>query len=469
MPTISVWKFVDRPEAAPTVLLDMNDGDTWSVKREGFDISPPPLRRSVVSNNLMDGGTVTSTNYDLRELRFSLILSAATEDGRNAQLKSLEAELAKPANLIMFQHKDSSFPVFFRTLRSDNPVYNREWAPSAWQVDCSVLAEPYAIGTRHDIVTGATVNNDPAAAANPTRLDITGVRGDSPAPALAQFSVAGGFNAGSTFTLAQRSHGDPTALTLFAQAEAGALGTDTTVQPNDADMSGAGSNFVRCTFATDNNLTTRLTVTVPTATVASELRGRYRVYVRLRRTGTTSAFNMRCRVGGTNPTNGPLTLWATNMPNPLWMLDLGTVDLPAAGAVPPAIGYGGQPAGFTPLTLEIQAQRTSGTSNLDIDYIYLFPADEAQCSVRQTASVGSLVIDGPNDTVYGMAAGSSPTDPVNRTIDNGGGLMPRQGGLPMLVPGTTNRWLIVRPDQFKTATSTWSVSYWPRWREVATS
>ena len=466
---VSTWKFVDQPVSTPATLLDMHDGNTWrTLGDDGFDISPPPLRRTVASNSLTDGGLVTSASYDLREIKFTVRMSASTEDGRNQQLKDLEAELSKPANLLMYQAKNSSFPVFFRTFRSDAFDFDKQTgAEQYWDVKCSLLAEPFAIGVRHDIVTGASVTNDPASGTNPSRLDITGIRGDSPSPAFARVGTS--FGANATFVVAQRTINNPTALTSFAQCEAGTQGTDTTTQANDATMSGAGNNFSRTTFAT-NTLITRVTVTVPTATSAEALRGRYRVYVKVRRAANSSEFNMRWQVAGSDTVTGPTVTYSASLPNTFFM-DLGVLELPAQGPAPPTIGYSGLSAGFQSVSLAIQAQRLSGAQNLDMDFVYLVPADERLCAFNQVASTGYICLDGPQDMTYGMATGTSPFDPsvANRTVANGGGLIPRIGGLPMLVPGTTNRWYILRTSFAVTATSTWDVSYWPRWREVATS
>lgn len=466
-----IWKFVDRPEASPTTLLDMNDtANGWKTLGDDFFKLPsPPLRRSIVTNNLTDGGLVTSANYDLRELVFTLELSAPTEAGRISQMDTLKRELAKPNNLLMYQPAAGSFPVFFRTLRSDQYELDNQFVPgSTWRVACNVLAQPYAIGIRHDIATGVVVQNDPANGTNPMQFDITGVRGDSPAPAFVQ--VGSGFGAGAIFTLAQRTSNNPTALTMYAQAESGTLGPDTTTQPNDAVMSGPGNNFIRCTFATDNNLTTRTTVTVPTATSPEALRGRYRVYVRVRRSGS-SVMNLRYTTGSVNATFGPIATYSTAMPNGGWILDLGIVELPSPGPSPATIGYSNLAAGQVAQAIGIQAQRGTGAATLDLDFVMLVPADERQMDFQQVDTPQFIVLDGPNDTVYGMAAGSTPFDPAvaNRIATNGGALMPRQGGIPMLVPGVTNRWYALRPTHNVNATSTWTVSYWPQWREVATS
>lgn len=461
-----IWRFVDKPELAAAVLLDMNDGMRFkTLGGEFFKLPSPPLERSIATNNLTDGGLLTNTTAGLRELPFTVELTDPTESGRIAQLDALKRELSKPSNLIMYQPAAGSFPVFFRTLRSDLYEPDQQFIPGvAWRIECSVLAEPYAIGLRHDITVAAVVNNDPAAATNPCRLDITGVRGDSPAPALAR--VTGGA-AGTIYQVAQRAGNNPTALTVFAQAEAGTLGTDTTVQANDATMSGAGSNFVRTTFSTDNNLTTRVTVSVPTASSGEAIRGRYRVLVKVRRSANTSLFTMRYQTVGANFASGPLTTYAAAQPN-TYVIDLGIVEFPTPGSAPVTIGYSGLTAAYTAPSIAIQAKRATGALNLDIDYAYLLPADERQFSWKIGATIETTVLDGPNDLQYGMPSAASLFGST-RTVSNLGSLVPRQGGLLYLVPGTTNRIHAIRAADDVTVTSTWDFSYWPRWREVATS
>lgn len=609
-----IWKFVATPESSATVLLDMNDEMTWkTLGGEFFKLPSPPERRSIATNNLTDGGLVTAKNYDLRQLVFTLELTAPSEAGRIAQLDALKRRLSGPG-LLMYKPKDGAYPVFFQTLSGEYELDNQFIPGVAWRVPCSVLAQPFALGERHDITVGAVVTNDPANGTNRTFIDITGVRGDSPSPAFAR--VSSGFAAASVFMLAQRTANNPTALTVFTQAEAGTMGTDTTTIGNDSSMSGTGinpvsnpgfevnnanwtpaagtltrdtaqfhsgvasgrydatsasgtrvsnsnsfnvtegvtysasgwvrsgtgpftqarvnirwfdsgastitttvgsfvtlsttwteatvsaaapvgavtahvrvefspdplavaasaffddvtfspgSNFARTTFGT-NTLITRVTVPIPSATSGEALRGRYRVYARVRRSASTSAFLVRYKAGGVT---GLSVAWSTSMPN-TWHLDLGMVDVPSYGPGPQAIGYSGLAPALTQLSLEIQAQRSSGSLNLDIDYVYLLPADERQCSFQQVGTPNSIILDGPNDTIYGLATGSTPFDPdtADRTIDNGGGLIPRQGGLPVLVPGVTNRLYALRAGQSNTSTSTWEVSYWPYWREVATS
>jgi hypothetical protein len=224
-------------------------------------------------------------------------------------------------------------------------------------------------------------------------------------------------------------------------------------------------------FSSGVNLQTRLTCALPAGSSPEALRGRYRVFFRcaVHSTLTTTTYRIRYRQPGTDPAPGPLV--EVTIPNGQFRLvDLGLIDFPHATTAPPAIGFSGLAPGFTSGQIEIQVERVSGTSAMDADYVYLMPADERYCEVRQGSVSGYLILDGPNDATYCMAAGSSPFDAsaVNRVIDQGaGGVVPRIGGLPVLVPGVTNRWYMLTGTGTITDTKTIEVSYWPLWREVA--
>ena len=455
----NTWKFVDLPVASPATLLDMNDGVSFkTLGGDDFKLPSPPLKRSITANAMSDGGVVTSAAYDLRTLTFMVDLLGATDTARIAQLDALKAQLAKPTNLVMHQLQTATFPVFFRTLRSDDYIVDTEISTGFWRVSCSILAEPFAIGIRRDLPT-VTVTNDPAAGTNRTLWDITGIVGDSPTPAFVRLQGLGA--AGSAF-LSQRTANNPTALTLFGQAESATLGTDTTTWSNAVMSGGAGT----ATSFANANLVTRLTFNLPSASLSTALRGRYRVMLRVHTGGTSANFVLRW---AQNPTGdaifGPQVSYHANT---VWQfVDLGVIEFPSLPA-PRSIGYSGLDAGYATGQLAIQASRSGGLDNLDIDYVYLMPCDERWCSFGQSTAASFLVLDGPNDAAYGMAAGSTPFG-ATRTVDNAGGLTSKFGGLPMLVPGTTNRWFLLVDKQDVTTTKTVDVSYWPRWREVATS
>ncbi|WP_433225619.1 hypothetical protein [Actinomadura formosensis] len=465
----STWKFVDQPALVHSTLLDMNDGATWRTLGEDFDISPPPVTRSLVRNALMDGGILTSASYDLRELKFTLRLEGETEAARVAQLKAFEKEVGKPANLLMYKSQLHDVPVFFRTLRSDSFELDTQFVPGkVWQIKAAVAAEPYAIGVRRDLAP-VTVANDPAAATNPTRFDIPGAQilGDGPTPAFVRIA---GLGAGAVILLAQRTINNPTALTNVAQAESGSLDGNSSLWDGGGLYSGTGVNrAVARTFSSNNLMGRVVTVSAPTATSSEALRGRYRVIARcgVKAAQATSTFQIRWQQPGTDANPGPAAT-VTIAAGAFQLVDLGVLEYPPATTAPSSIGYSALPPGFAASNLDIYAARVSGTADLNIDYVYLLPADERLCSVYQAAAPGYLVLDGPNDATYGMAAGSTPFG-LTRTIDNGGGLVPRIGGLPMLVPGVLNRWYMLTGTGTITASATVEISYWPRWLDVATA
>lgn len=465
MATPITWKFVDQPIASPTVLLDMNDGTTMRVERPGPQCPTPALRQSFAANAMNNGAVLASESYENRQLKWTVWLNGASPTAKISQLDALKAQLSKPSNLIMYNPPGWGFPIFFRTVGSgDYQVDNRGGANGEWHVTCTAIAEPYAIGIRRDLST-VTVTNDPATGTNPARWDITGILGDSPTPAFVRVA---GLGAGGSLILAQRTVNSPTAVTTFAQLEAGTLGTDTATWSN-AVMS--GGNGIATSFATDATLITRATVTVPTASSADALRGRYRVLVRAHSASTGAVFSLRYQqAAGGDVYSGPTVTWQAASTTPWYLVDLGLLEFPAFAA-PRSIGYSGLAAGYATSALAIQAARTAGSANLDLDYVYLVPADERWCTVSQVGAVGYLVLDGPNDATYGMASGSSPFSATlsSRTVDNASGLTPRFGGLPQLVPGATNRWHMLLDAQTITTTKTVDVSYWPRWREVATA
>ena len=458
----STWRFVDGPTASPTIYLDMNDELAWkTLGGDMFALPSPPLRQSISSNMLTDGGVPTSTAFENRELHFTIEMTGASEADRNAQLVALKTELSKPSNIIMYMPQLAANPVFFLTYRSDDYDVDKQFVPGqAWRVSCVVRAQPFAIGIRRDL-TQVTVTNDPASGTNPGLMDVTGVVGDSPTPAFVRLQ---GLGAGGVAVLAQRTRNNPTALTMYAQAEAGTLGPDTATS-GAANTSGGAGAYV--TFGTNNNLTDRVTVNVPTATTSDALRGRYRVLLRAHCSDAVSTFSIRYRQypSGTSVSGGVTTFVGDG--STWFILDLGVIEWPGYQA-PAAIGYSALAPAQAAATLAIQAARTAGTGNLDLDYVALLPADERLCSVQQSQAAGYLVLDGPNDMTYGMSSGSTPFGST-RTIDNAGGIVSRIGGIPQLVPSVTNRWYLLRTTATVSTTTTVDVSYWPRWREVATS
>ena len=293
--------------------------------------------------------------------------------------------------------------------------------------------------------------------------DITGIVGDVPTPAFMQISDMG---ARGKAYIGQRAFNNPTALTLFGQAESATLGTDATIV---ADAAASGGNRVNVNFATNAGWATRLTFNnLPGSTDAAALRGRYRVVARV--TAAVAAINVSIRwrqsaAGDFVP--GPYK--TTDLAGPNWAhLDLGIIEFPAPQMVPEYMGNSGLQTQHATSPLVIEAMRNSGTGTLLIDWVYLVPATERLCALFQLKSLpsGVVIVDGPNDATYGLASGSSPFGST-RIVNNQQGIITRHGGLPMLVPGLTNRMHFLHNESANGANETVTVSYWPRWKEVA--
>lgn len=463
-------KFVDLPVAVPATLFDLNSGtDTDIAMDKDFHLDPPTLRRISAVNQVTNGSIPTADAYDNRFLVFTVGLHAPTKALRVLQMDALIDELSKPTNLIMYQLDSTQPPVFFRTFRCDDYKLDDGGNGNAevWYVTLNIEAEPFAIGLRRDIAT-ITVKADPAAASgNKTLFDITGIVGDAPTMAFVKIATLG---ANNVMWLATRSMNNPTSLTPFFQAETATLGTDTTAAADVSGSSvvpGTGNSRSVTTFA-NNNLIARLTVNAPSGSDPIAFRGRYRVICRISASAAQNVTMRWRQVPSGDSVPGPQT--SVDVALAWQFIDLGIIEFPAPQVSPAVIGYSGLQPGHAATPLSIEARRNSGTGSLWIDYIYLLPADESQCALYQLMDVtsGWIVADGPNDATYGLANGSTPFG-ATRNLDNAQGIVTRQGGLPMLVPGVTNRWYTLFAPGNLNASKTFDISYWPRWRKVATS
>lgn len=450
-------QFVEKIDAVPTVRLDLA-ASPWSLLRKP-DFSPPPLRRAVVSTLLRDGAEIPASAYDNRVLRLPLRVQAATEDLLATELTKLNRELDRSRNVLKWSSGGTA-PVFFRTLRS--PDYGLELrivGTGEALIDLPVQAEPFAYGLKVELAAVA-VNNDPAAASNGKFFEVSGVPGDVPTPALIFRSPIT-----TQMTFAVRRHGTPADMTWFQQAEALTAGTDTSVQPNSPAFSGAGSNFMRTTFATNAGLIDRLTGTlpktgaaIPTAAEAKAWKGLYRLFVRVRTEGTNETYKVRMVYGGI--AGETVTVGGQGSTGKDWLVDLGVLSIPI-GPAPETVGYGDD-LGAAVILIALQAQRVAGTGSLAWDYVLLLPADEEVVLVDGVDIGDRLYLDGPNDAVY-LAIAS----PLALQSPTAAFVMPHIGTIPLLAPNQVNRIFFLQQvhpdiDAGMGASSVITVAYWPR-------
>lgn len=470
---MGTWQFVqDMASASPTVLLDLNT--TGLRVARGYNLDPPKYDRGFVGGPLRHGQRPTRAVASNRTLRIPLELNQTSGDAAATALENLGRQLAVD-NILKVQLDNASSPVFFRTF--GHPDYAAQVRAGFFvrdtHLELEIAAEPFAYGPRVE-VTGSpfTVANDPAAGTNPCRFDITGVLGDVPTPLLLVATSTGASGTPSGLVskrvhVATRRRGTPSGYSNLMQAEAMGLGTNAAVT---ADVAMSGGSKARISFGTPTN-SLRLQSVFPANNVSTvEARGEYRVYAKLAKTVATDPVTVQLGYGATSAAaimNDAVTLPTANT-GP-WLVDLGLVPVPA-WADPVTLGFSGVQTKVILPFIGLWAARASGTTNLDVDYLYFMPADEPTTVIAQFPATDNVyAIDGTTDAggaVYSVTAALDEIITTATAPQVVGG-----GGFPELMPGATNRIHLLRQvDPFGavdalTNTTTVRAYYWPRWRE----
>lgn len=463
--------FVDSIAAAPTVRLDLSGGTRGPFNlRDGSRFDPPPLKRSVPSTLLADGGTPTSASYDNRLCVLKLgIMDGGKFKAAEAAATSIQLlmrEIDRPSNILRYQ-AGTSAPVFFRTYRSGPEVI--DFDPVTREVTVSLLAEPFAYGLE-ETLSPVVVTANPAAASNGMFLDITSPKGDVETPltvAITNGSAALGATGRVRSGLAVRRRGTVANTPLFLQAEAMTQGTDTTTQANSASFSGTGNNWSRCTFGTPSGQV-RLSANPWPSGSSVDYRGTYRVLLRCRKTTGADSIDVQLQYGtsAANVSNDIVSI--PNSDTNLKYIDLGLIQFPS-GYDPVTDGLSGVELAVQGTYLAVYARRNSGAGNLDMDLLLFLPADDRQEMIKwpelQAFTTDIFVAEGgPRPAAYCLdTTGYIRT---TQTIEITGGGM-------MITPGRTNRLFFARDvgtgtaatgtGDSITATSTLTCSYYPRY------
>lgn len=464
------FQFVDKIHATPTVRLDLN-ADPWTLLGEGFDFSPPALRRAVAQTMMRSGGSVAASAYDLRILKFQLVLDASSADAAATEVQKLmreldrsdSVELGGTSNYLKWQ-PGTTAPVFFRTYRS-TPGAIRELRPrdQSRVFAVEVLADPFGFGLQ-EAAGLFTVNNDPAAVSNGMYFDLTGVKGDVDTPLILEIDAASGL-ADSTdkpvSILATRRHGTPGNAPFLLQAEAMTMNTDTATQANSASFSGASNNYVRTTFATSAAMVSRMSKKPVPAAASVDVRGQYRVFARYRLNSAAAGdikFQLKWGAEGGVYEN-PIIIPPNS--SGIAIADLGFVVFPPGGD---AGNFGGTSLPVAGNYIDLYAQRVAGSGTLDIDYLIFVPCDD-QMAIFDFPLTGldltpdEWVVHGPTETIYPQDSSGNialVTSPV--------GL---RGGFISARPGVTNRVYFLRhvakqvSNDTITATTEIRVFYYP--------
>lgn len=455
-------RFVDSIASSPTVRLDLNDttGAGFWLGDGGLLCPPPPLVQSASGAipGMQDGGPVSASSYDNRTLTLPLTITGATSmDARNTLVSSLVKELNRETNILEYRPDGSSTSVFFRTFRSpqfEQPLWFAKQPDATVQLD--LYAEPFAYGLRVDS-TPVTVSSNPTTT-NGIHVDVT-VTGDVDTPAYVALTGGTASGAPTPTYLAVRSRGTPASLTVLYEAEAAAImDSDTNLAgATDANATGAGINTVVTDFSIDPSMRSKLRFTPGSL---AEIRGTYRVLVRVKKSVSGDVIKMQIDSGSTTATVGAGTTFQ--------YADLGLIQFPRSQDS--ATGYGGTyPSVSSAETFQVQAGRTSGTGTLTFDHLLLIPADTGlniitspTGMVRRATTIpwsgtNQLIVDGPNDTLYVLTSGGAIQSPGLRDT---GGTIPLQ-------PGSNRLYVVENTGSSNTAvTSSVTVSWWPRYLTV---
>lgn len=430
--------FVDTIASSPTVRLNLSDGVTWRVLLNETDLTPPALRRASYGNFISDGEIVTASTYGDRTLKLALVLTTTTTNSTAQQLQFLARELNRTTNILRWWPDGATHPVFFETRRSDHDsirqIISGANTAGTHSLRVSIRAKPFALGLRQTL-SPQVVSNNPATGCY---FDITAPLGDVDTPLYLSFNAADVIATGRKQTvIAVRRRGTPGNMPWIVQAESMTLGTSTTLPGNDATASGSGSNYARSTALT-SSFSTRLSGTFG-ATPGADVRGKYRIYARVRKTNGTGEVRARLAFtpDGTNEYI-PDTVGVVLPAGTQWRwADLGVIQLPM-GDDPLTDGPGGAELSVRGYTVRLQYSLTAGSSNLDTDCFVGMPADDRLTRVLWPGVSGptSLVLDSSGrPAVYGVGASGEMYSTQLRGLDSSPG--------PMVTPGAFNRfWML---------------------------
>jgi hypothetical protein len=462
--------FVDSIAASPAMRLDMSGGTRGPFNmRDGTRFDPPPLKRSLPSTLLADGGTPTSSAYDNRVCLLKLGIMDAGKfraaDPAATAIQLLMRELDRPSNFLRYQ-AGTSAPVFFRTYRSGPDTV--DFDPITREVTVSLLAEPFAYGLKESL-SPVTVTANPAAGANGMFFDVTSPKGD--VETLLNIAITNGtVGLGATGRvrsgLAVRRRGTVANTPLFLQAEAMTQGTDTTTQANSASFSGSGNNYSRCTFGTPSGQQ-RLSANPWPSGSSGDYRGTYRVFLRCRQNTGTDSIDVQLQYGTSAAIISNDIVRVPGDTN-IKYLDLGLIQFPS-GYDPVTDSLSGVELAVQGTFLAIYVRRNSGTGTFDMDLLLFMPADDRSEYIKwpevQAFSTDIFVAEGgPRPAAYCLdTTGYIRT---TQTIEISGGGM-------MITPGRTNRVFFARDlgtgtaatgsGDSITATSVLTASYYPRY------
>lgn len=426
-----VLQLVTRPDVDADVLLDLNadDPDPWQVdvSANDFSLGSPSFE-----------GEPGATGVDHGPRTLTIPLTAATSGPvAKAGLAQLARLLLRPTVWLRFAHAPADEPKWFQLYTSELPAL--EWADvyqddddtgSFWRLTLTVQAAPWAVGPRETIPVFALPNNPTSAGCFKVLPDI---KGDARTPLVVNLDPDRAWDSGrlllSTVALENLQGTLYTALYSVA-ASGGTAGTNTTA-PADATAIGGTSSVT--TFTTDATMVLRRS-SIP---VTPPLPGLYRLLVRAKSTGSSTAFGIRAAVSplaGATLSEGRDVDYIAATTNWYWF-DLGLFSIP--GGLRNVVD---DDTVTTDALVSLYAERTGGAGSLSLDHLVLVPVD-----VQGTRSTITTLIDWPSFTAPSgtRSADVDAERDLIRVRNAAGALVGWRetsplGGWPHAVPGCAN-------------------------------
>jgi len=424
-------RIVDRIDATPAVLFDLNDENPCGVT--GFSAPPPLLVRANVQTMLRDGSTDAGSVFGDRSIEVDLDLYASSQDASAAVLQNLARLLSDPrGQWLMYQPTGASAPVFFRTKRADiSSIEDVLSSDALRELELSIPAEPFAYGLP---VTGTgSVKNNPhfLQAPNEMGFTVSDVQGDVPTPLRLQLPVVAGRSAQSVVTALSRS--EVPAMTSKVYMDCGSPGVTAPgwSQTHINDSSWINGSKFRLIHTSGNDPQPIGPGRVET------LYGDYRVLLRAMPGAALTVEVVSGNIGGSSAQ----VLATKDLPptsSPIWF-DIGVVRLPSGAPILDGRGLSDVPMDSA-IMLQVRSP-SAGTSYFD--GVMLLPAgiddatrgSYAHVTLDNSTSVaGDAYIDTIHDRTYMLVSGALIINPTTTTFD---------GGLPYVTPGADNHvWFV---------------------------
>ena len=466
---MATWQFVsDFITASPTVLLDLNSTASGLRVMDGYNLDPPKYSKGYASNPMQHGSRPTNSVAGIRTLRIPIQVLSTSASAAGV-IENLGDQIVVD-NILKVQF-GSSNPVFFRTFADPDYAFEvKKTLVENAKIELTLEAEPFAYGVRETAGTFTVSNNPASLSPAPLRFDVTPT-GDVPTPLLIVATSTGASGAPSGLVnkwvhIGSRRRGTPSNYVNVIQAEDMTQGTGAVVTADAAMSNGSKS---RIGFGTATNVL-RLSDTFPgNGTAVADARGEYIVYARCAKTVSGDTITVQLGYGATSATvfNDTVTLAATT--NPHWV-NLGKVPVPAFSD-PVHAGFAkGAELKVLLGHVGLYAARTAGSGSLDVDCLYFMPADDQTLIVKFPSTDTTYAIDGTTPeggSVYSVNTALDTINSISAPPQIVGG-----GGFPEIIPNQNNRFHIIRhvdpagTVDAITDTTTFTVYYWPRWREA---